>query len=691
VSFDRSLMLWRVALRNVGAQRVKSAIVGSVFVLGTALVLIGNAVVDAMDAGMEHSVVDSLAGHLQIHSATSRDPLAIYGDEFAGMPDVGVMPDFAAVARVVRGVENVAAVIPMGSQYAFVAGGNDFDKQLSVLRDAVRDGDEEGVALGRARVRQMVVKLVADLDRAKVLSDGRVSERTVRIDKGRAAAEASFWSDFDAHRLEKLEYLENHVAPLQLDSSWLGVWFVGTDLDAFQAQFGRFRVVKGRAVPPGRRGYLFNDGLYEEQFKHLVARTLDMLLRKRREGQSIDSDAELRSERDTMVRQYRRVVFQLGPRDTTRVREGLREHLGRPTASLDELLQAFLKVDDENIEARHAWFYEHVAPVIDLHPIPVGGHITLRSFTQSGYARALKLPVYGTFTFEGLERASIAKQHNLIDLISFRDLHGYMTPERQAEIDAIRKESGVSDVAREGAEAALFGGEEALVEDARAEAAEPIAPPSIEVADLDLDRAFTRAEIERGLAQHAAVLLGDPSRLKETQAAVQAATDAAGLKLKVLDWKSAAGMVGQLVTLVRVVLFFVVLMLAVVALVVINNSMVMATMERVHEIGTMRAIGAQRGFVTRLFMAETLALGFLAGIVGGLLGAGVVLWMQRVGIPAPNEFATFLFSGERLHPQLSLTHVLAAVLNVVLVGVLSTWYPARIAARIPPADAMRET
>ena len=65
--------------------------------------------------------------------------------------------------------------------------------------------------------------------------------------------------------------------------------------------------------------------------------------------------------------------------------------------------------------------------------------------------------------------------------------------------------------------------------------------------------------------------------------------------------------------------------------------------------------------------------------------------MLRVGIPAPNEFATFLFSGERLHPQLSLTHVLAAVLNVVLVGVLSTWYPARIAARIPPADAMRET
>ena len=46
-------------------------------------------------------------------------------------------------------------------------------------------------------------------------------------------------------------------------------------------------------------------------------------------------------------------------------------------------------------------------------------------------------------------------------------------------------------------------------------------------------------------------------------------------------------------------------------LVIINNSMVMATMDRMVEIGMMRAIGAQRRFVRAMYMLETIALTLL--------------------------------------------------------------------------------
>ncbi|MEZ4465909.1 MAG: FtsX-like permease family protein [bacterium] len=129
-------------------------------------------------------------------------------------------------------------------------------------------------------------------------------------------------------------------------------------------------------------------------------------------------------------------------------------------------------------------------------------------------------------------------------------------------------------------------------------------------------------------------------------------------------------------------------LLSIVALVIINNSVVMATMDRVREIGTMRAIGAQRAFIKQLFMTESLVLSLVAGTVGALAGGALVLWIQHVGLPATDEFTTFLYSGPDLRPTLTAFHLLGAVGNVAFVGFLATLYPAAVAARIPPVEAM---
>jgi len=162
-----------------------------------------------------------------------------------------------------------------------------------------------------------------------------------------------------------------------------------------------------------------------------------------------------------------------------------------------------------------------------------------------------------------------------------------------------------------------------------------------------------------------------------------------GVELTVVDWRQASGLGGQMIMVIRLVLYIAMVIILLVALVIINNSMVMATMDRVSEIGTMRAIGAQRRFIMWMFLFETFVLGVLSGALGALLGIVAVEIMQAVGLPATNEILRFIFAGPRLYPTWSLANLAFAVVVIFLVSVASTLYPAIVATRIQPVVAMR--
>jgi hypothetical protein len=102
---------------------------------------------------MERSVTQSVSGHLQVYSADAKDKIALFGDEFAGMPDIGVIPDFGALATIIRKVPNVRSVVPMGIDFALGSSGNELDRWLARLRQAVRDNDKRLIAQRKEEVR----------------------------------------------------------------------------------------------------------------------------------------------------------------------------------------------------------------------------------------------------------------------------------------------------------------------------------------------------------------------------------------------------------------------------------------------------------------------------------------------------------------------------------------------------------
>jgi ABC-type lipoprotein release transport system permease subunit len=94
--------------------------------------------------------------------------------------------------------------------------------------------------------------------------------------------------------------------------------------------------------------------------------------------------------------------------------------------------------------------------------------------------------------------------------------------------------------------------------------------------------------------------------------------------------------------------------------------------------------------ILRMFLAEAAVMSAVFGGIGALLAVGTVAWMHSVGLPAANDVLVFLFAGPRLYPELQLIHVLVSAVLVGIVALISTLYPAWLAMRVTPLEAMQD-
>jgi putative ABC transport system permease protein len=123
----------------------------------------------------------------------------------------------------------------------------------------------------------------------------------------------------------------------------------------------------------------------------------------------------------------------------------------------------------------------------------------------------------------------------------------------------------------------------------------------------------------------------------------------------------------------------------IVAVLGVANTILMNVRERTREIGIMMAVGGDAQDLQRLFVVESGALGALGGAAGLLAGAvltaaldgGINLYLSDLGVPPVTVF------------DASVPAAVAIWGGAVLVSLLAGVVPARRAARIEPAEALR--
>ncbi len=108
------------------------------------------------------------------------------------------------------------------------------------------------------------------------------------------------------------------------------------------------------------------------------------------------------------------------------------------------------------------------------------------------------------------------------------------------------------------------------------------------------------------------------------------------------------------------------------------NTMAMSVAERTREIGIKRAIGGSRSRIVTELVAESALIGFIGGVIGLILGAGVAWLGNELG--RDSGFLLFL-----LTPATAVT----AVAFSTILGALAGLVPALHAARLDPVAALR--
>ena len=163
-----------------------------------------------------------------------------------------------------------------------------------------------------------------------------------------------------------------------------------------------------------------------------------------------------------------------------------------------------------------------------------------------------------------------------------------------------------------------------------------------------------------------------------------------GVRYSVTTLNEMLSSVQQIVAVLNGVALGVLLVLFLIIMVGILNTFRMTMYERIREIGTMRAVGMQRRQVRNLFLLEALFLA-LGGAVAGIAVAGVVMGVLSLFDLGTNTPLFMLLRNGHFSFKVP---VLRAVQNVAIIAVLTlaaAYLPARSAARLLPAQALRTT
>ena len=195
-------------------------------------------------------------------------------------------------------------------------------------------------------------------------------------------------------------------------------------------------------------------------------------------------------------------------------------------------------------------------------------------------------------------------------------------------------------------------------------------------------------QTDDGAWQFVLAKLENPKADKKLVAELNKRFKEEGINAQAMDWKKAAYSYSGTVEGIGFIFNLLIIILAVVVFIIIMNTMVVSVIERTSEIGTMRAIGAEKKFVKKLFYSEAIILTSLSAFAGIIFAFICMSIFNAFNIAITNSIAKMILGGGLLHfsptPKIIITTILVALIG----SVISNRYPVKSALRITPIKAL---
>jgi putative ABC transport system permease protein len=290
--------------------------------------------------------------------------------------------------------------------------------------------------------------------------------------------------------------------------------------------------------------------------------------------------------------------------------------------------------------------------------LTVGQELTVLGLTPGGSINAIKTKLLGIF--EPSFYKNIFDYVNFMDMESYSRLYNFTGVSSQslpAELNTIFNTTDESDIFALGAKK--------------------------DIAALDFNK--LKSEALSGYTM-IAVKLKDHSKLKE----VLTRLENNNLNVRTAPWDQAADFFAQVAGFLQAVIYVAVGLIFLIVTFIIMNTLIINIIERTPEIGTMRALGGEKGFIRNLFLAETLILNGTFALAGIIISLIMIVAFAASGLPLPEIVSQYLIGGGNLPLKLSLSPFTQALIIILIFSILATLYPIRVATKIMPLKAMKE-
>ena len=165
-----------------------------------------------------------------------------------------------------------------------------------------------------------------------------------------------------------------------------------------------------------------------------------------------------------------------------------------------------------------------------------------------------------------------------------------------------------------------------------------------------------------------------------------------GEGLQVRSYREAAEFLVSLEAWGFIETYFILALFLLVGAIGIISAVVLAALERVKEIGMMKAMGLKEREIVGVFLLEAAGMGAVGGFIGCVLGGGIVFWLAEIGMRMEvllDMEGLGVPMGDMIYGAWNPLSFFLIFGFVVVVAVISSLFPSYWAARKDPVEALQ--